>query len=124
MGANGENPQRVLSGPAGDLFAGVGCLRDPDRLLYGRLHPPGDHFDITAESLHRKTGQVTVAFSDPNITAGVVLPEGRLIYSRLEPPPNQGGFANLWEIGSTLGPVVPPASLDESRAGRVLTSAV
>ena len=96
MGANGENPQKVLSGPAGDVFGGLQFLGD--RLGYGRLHPAGDHADITVESLDRKTGQVTVAFSDPNITAGVFVPDGRLIYSHMEPPPNQGGFANLWEI--------------------------
>jgi hypothetical protein len=96
MGANGENPQKVLSGPLGDIFEGVQCLRDRSRLGYGRVHPAGDRFDLTVESLDRKTEHVAVALSDPKITAGVALPDGRMIYSRMEQP--YSASANLWEI--------------------------
>ena len=97
MGANGENPQKVLSGSTEDVFAAVQCLRDCGRLFYGRVHYFSDHVDITAESFDRKTAQVTVAFSDPYATAGVRLPDGRIIYSRLGST-RESGFANLWEI--------------------------
>jgi Tol biopolymer transport system component/predicted Ser/Thr protein kinase len=98
MGANGENPQKVLSGSAGDDFAAVQCSRDCGRLFYGRVHYADGGFDITIESFDRKTAQVTVAFSDPYITAGVRLPDGRFIYSRIESARYESGFANLWEI--------------------------
>jgi Tol biopolymer transport system component len=98
MGANGENPQKVLSGSTGDVFLVGQCLRDCGRLFYGRVHYAGGGFDATAEFLDRKTAQVTVAFSDPYATAGVWLPDGRIIYSRLESARYESGFANLWEI--------------------------
>jgi len=97
MGANGENPQRVLSSSAGEVFAAVQCSRDCGRLSYGRVHYAGGGLDVTVELFDRKTAQVTVTFSDPYITAGVRLPDGRFIYSHLESG-YESSFANLWEI--------------------------
>ena len=97
MGANGENPQKVLSGSQGDVFAAVQCLRDCGRLFYGRVHYTGGGFDIMLETFDCKAAQTTVAFSDPYITDGVFLPDGRIIYSRLESG-FESNFVNLWEI--------------------------
>ena len=97
MGANGEEPQRIVAGAEGDSFQGPLWFADGQRVAYARGHSVAGELAITVESHGVKTGQATTIFSDPRFTSGCLLPDGRMIYSVSEPPPKQND-ANLWEI--------------------------
>ena len=97
MGANGEEPQRIVAGAEGDSFQGPLWFADGQRVAYARGHSVAGELAITVESHGVKTGQATTVFADPRFTSGCLLPDGRMIYSVSEPPPKQND-ANLWEI--------------------------
>ena len=100
MGANGEEPRRIIPAAEGKWFGQPVWSLDGKRLYYGSFSAAG----INVVSFEFKTGQRTVFFSDPAATDGVLLPGGRAVYSRLEPPPNHAGTdMNLWEIKTDLG---------------------
>ena len=96
MGANGEEPKQVVAGTEGDSFPGVLWFPHGQRLLFGRLHLGPDEPKITIESCDLKGGERNVAISDVRLRGGSLLPDGRIIYSMEEPPPN--GSENLWEV--------------------------
>jgi Tol biopolymer transport system component len=97
MGANGEEPHRIVAGAEGDSFQGPLWFADGQRVAYARGHSVAGELAITIESLDLKTGQIATAFSDPRYTGGCLLPDGRMICSLSEPPPKQND-ANLWEL--------------------------
>jgi eukaryotic-like serine/threonine-protein kinase len=98
MRANGEEPHRIVAGSEGDGFPGALWFPNGQRLLYGRLHlGPDAAAKITIESRDLKGGPANVILSDLRLTGGCLLPDGRIIYSMAEPPPNDND-ANLWEI--------------------------
>ena len=97
MGANGEEPQRIVAGAEGDSFQGPLWFADGQRVAYARGHSVAGELAITVESHGVKTGQATTVLADPRFTSGCLLPDGRMIYSVSEPPPKQND-ANLWEI--------------------------
>jgi eukaryotic-like serine/threonine-protein kinase len=100
MGANGEEPRQIIAAAEGEFLAEPGWSPEGNRLGYGR----GSIAGISVESFEFKTGQRRVIFSDPSVAGGTMLPEGRLVYSLLEPPPiHNGTDMNLWEIKTDLG---------------------
>ena len=97
MGANGEEPRRIVAGAEGDSFQGPLWFADGQHIAYARGHSVAGELAITVEWHDVTTGRTTTVFSDARFTSGCLLPDGRMIYSVSEPPPKQSD-ANLWEI--------------------------
>jgi len=106
MGANGEDPRKIVTAEQGESFVGLVWSPDNRRIAYGRLRrgPTGTICDIATHDLN--AGQTTVILSDPKLAAGFGggfwwLADGRLIYSLGEIAPVFGPGptdTNLWEI--------------------------
>jgi DNA-binding winged helix-turn-helix (wHTH) protein/Tol biopolymer transport system component len=94
MASNGESPHRILAATNEDL-AGPVWGWDGKHLAYGRVFSDVDKVDTVVETLDLETGKITVSFSDPTITAGIPLPDGRLVYSRNEVISGQSGASLL-----------------------------
>lgn len=106
MGANGEDPHKIVTADQGEFLVSVVWSPDSRRIAYGRLRwgPAGAICNIASRDL--KTGQTAVILSDPKLAAGFGggfwwLADGRLIYSLGEAAPVFGPGptdTNLWEI--------------------------
>ena len=100
MGANGEEPRRIIVAAEGEFFVGTEWFPEGKRLGYGRYFATGLNF----ESFELKTGQRTASPADSSMRGAVLLTDGRFVYSLLELPPNHNGTdMNLWEIKIDLG---------------------
>jgi Tol biopolymer transport system component len=99
MGANGEEARRITVAPEGERFRGAWLLPNGQRLGYVSIH--FSPWNITLGLIDLKTGQTTVILSDPTLTGGSRLPDGRLILARGKEP--LWSDANLWEIRTDLG---------------------
>jgi len=111
MGANGEDPRKLFELKKGEGVGEVAWSLDGNRIATLVLRQPMEMqkhsigfwhpFDVSLESVDLKSGQVTPILSDSKLGVqdpGLCwLPDGRIIYSQLEPPPNQFE-SNLWEI--------------------------
>jgi len=98
MASNGESQHRILAATNEDL-AGPVWGWDGKHLAYGRVSSHVDKVDTIVETLDLETGKITVSFSDPSITAGIPLPDGRVVYSRTEVVSGQSG-ASLLEFNT------------------------
>jgi len=98
MAANGELPHRILVA-ANEYLAGPVWGWDGRHIAYGRVFSDSDKVDTVVETLDLETGKITVSFSDPEITSGIPLPDGRLVYSRNEVISGQPG-ASLLEFNT------------------------
>jgi len=94
MASNGESPHRILAATNEDLAAPVWGW-DGRHLAYGRVFSDVDKVDTVVETLDLETGKITVSFSDPDISSGIPLPDGRLVYSRNEVISGQSGASLL-----------------------------
>jgi DNA-binding winged helix-turn-helix (wHTH) protein/Tol biopolymer transport system component len=97
MAPNGEDAHKLVTV---DEHSGVGRVvwsPDGQRIAYQRFHWEPDKFQISVESCDLKGTQPGVLLSDPALIDFWWGPEGRLIYSRSEPQPNEKD-SNLWEI--------------------------
>jgi Tol biopolymer transport system component len=94
MAANGESPHRILV-TANEYLASPVWGWDGKHLAYGRVFSDVDRVDTVVETLDLETGKITVSFSDPDITSGIPLPDGRLVYSRNEVISGQSGASLL-----------------------------
>jgi DNA-binding winged helix-turn-helix (wHTH) protein/Tol biopolymer transport system component len=98
MAASGELPHRILVA-ANEYLAGPVWGWDGKHIAYGRVFSDSDKVDTVVETLDLETGKITVSFSDPEITSGIPLPDGRLVYSRNEVISGQSG-ASLLEFNT------------------------
>jgi DNA-binding winged helix-turn-helix (wHTH) protein len=96
MAANGELPHRILVA-AKEYLASPVWGWDSKHVAYGRVFSDVNKFDTVVETLDLETGKITVSFSDPDITSGIPLPDGRLLYARNEIISGQSG-ASLLEL--------------------------
>jgi DNA-binding winged helix-turn-helix (wHTH) protein/Tol biopolymer transport system component len=94
MAANGESPHRILVA-ANEYLAGPVWGWNGKQIAYGRVFSDVNKFDTVVETLDLETGKSTVSFSDPDITSGIPLPDGRLVYSRNEIISGQSGASLL-----------------------------
>jgi Tol biopolymer transport system component len=104
MGANGEDPHRVVVSEGDDTFHRTQFPWTGARVMYGRVHFVRDpsagagKLEVSAESCDREGRASAVVISDPGLRAGVNLPDGRFIYSLVADAWwNQGG-TSLWEV--------------------------
>jgi serine/threonine protein kinase/Tol biopolymer transport system component len=104
MGANGEQPRRIVSGMGRETFWQVGWSPDSRRVLWGVLRVGGGP-GAAIEAVALADGARTVVLKhSPRLFQnfrGVLpftwLPEDRLVFAQRELPPNQFS-SNLWEI--------------------------
>ncbi|MEK7406164.1 MAG: hypothetical protein AAB225_13750 [Acidobacteriota bacterium] len=97
--AAGREPRQLLAARPGYYFIeALAWSPDGRRIAFGRRSQAGDEFAI--ESLDLNTGRTAVILSDPKAgTFGAFCwaRDGRIIYARLEDPPNEKD-SNLWDI--------------------------
>jgi DNA-binding winged helix-turn-helix (wHTH) protein/Tol biopolymer transport system component len=98
MAANGESPHRMLFA-ANEYLVGPVWGWNGKRIDYGRVFSDANRFDTVVETLDLETGKITSSFSDPDITSGIPLPDGRILYSRNEVISGQFG-ATLLEFNT------------------------
>jgi DNA-binding winged helix-turn-helix (wHTH) protein/Tol biopolymer transport system component len=98
MAANGESPHQILVAPNEYLASPVWSW-DSKHIAYGRVFSDASKSDTVVETLDLETGKITASFSDPDITSGIPLPDGRLVYSRNEIISGQSG-ASLLEFNT------------------------
>ena len=95
MAANGQSQHRILAAAEHETLAGPVWNWDDKHLAYGRVFSNVDKFGVRVEILDLETGKTTVSFSDPDITAGTPLPDGRVVYARNEVLSGQPGASLL-----------------------------
>jgi len=119
MGANGEEPRKIVTADEGESLRSVVWSPDSRRIAFERSTAvqPGrrDRFGPAGvrcciESRDLKGGQLAVVLSDPKLAMGFGggfwwLADGRMIYSLGEPVPAYFGLTdtNLWEIRVDAG---------------------
>jgi len=97
MGANGEQPRRLIQGATGDRFLQVQWSPDGQRIAYMKSHSQGDKATTSIEVIPLAGGLSTKLLSDPGLRSFCWTADGRVIYSLQEPPPNNND-TNLWEL--------------------------
>ena len=106
MGAHGEDPRYVVFAPGDDTFWLVWWSADGRRLTFQRRHYSGKlDFGVAAadryherilESVDLETGTVTATMPDLGIESAAALPDGRILFLRLDPP-GSNISNDLWE---------------------------
>ncbi|HST12069.1 MAG TPA: hypothetical protein VLL05_16960, partial [Terriglobales bacterium] len=84
-------PHRILGAAENEDLVGPVWAWDGKHLGYGRVFSDLDKFGTRVETLDLETGKTIVSFSDPDITSGVTLPDGQIVYSRNEVISRQSG---------------------------------
>ena len=102
MGAQGEEPHRLVPGSEDDAFFWTAWSPDGQRIAYKRFHRTPERLECSIESRDLKGGQPILILSDPNLCGGSTkflwYPDGRFIYTIWD---KQG--ANLSEIRVDTG---------------------
>jgi Tol biopolymer transport system component len=100
MKANGEEPRKLLSvTPDRVHYSRLAWFPDSRRIAFAGAVQAGEAFAIRSYDLD--TGRTRVILSDPKCGDFCLTKNGRIVYSRLEDPPNQNS-ANLWEMSIDL----------------------
>src|SRR5208283_4506418 len=97
MGANGEDPRKLVSLDANSAFQAITWSPDGQRIAYLKFHHPPGGFEAFLESLDLRTGQPVLIFSDPRLRDFCWLRDDRIIFSKGELPPNESED-NFWQI--------------------------
>jgi serine/threonine protein kinase/DNA-binding winged helix-turn-helix (wHTH) protein/Tol biopolymer transport system component len=99
MGSQGDNPQRALALREGEWLHSVCWAPDGQRLAYVRVQRSTERYPTSIETCDLKGANRTVVTTDPDglLEDFCWLPDGRIVYSRVEPMESSG--ANLWQIG-------------------------
>jgi Tol biopolymer transport system component len=97
MATNGEDARKLVTVGEHSGVGRVAWSSDGQRIAYQRFHWEADKFEISVESCDLNGSQCVVILSDPELIDFWWGPEGRLIYSRSDPQPNEKD-SNLWEI--------------------------
>jgi serine/threonine protein kinase/Tol biopolymer transport system component len=98
MGAQGEDPRRLVAASEDDRFLLAAWSPDGQRVAYRRYSRTPDKENISIESRDLKGGQPTVIVSDPRLDQAFAwLPSGRFVYCMIEPD-SVWGENNLWEV--------------------------
>jgi DNA-binding winged helix-turn-helix (wHTH) protein len=97
IGARARVARNILSAGEADFLKEIEFSPDGRRLFYNLVHMGPDRYAIRTESVDLSGEHAAVLSSGPDITVGVILPDGRMIYARREQPPAGRDF-NLWVI--------------------------
>jgi serine/threonine protein kinase len=119
IGSQGDNPQKVLALGENESIVIVHWSPDGKRLGYLRTQRKSDAFLASIETFDLKTASRTVVLSaDRSLMDFCWLPEGRIVYARLEPP-----VASLWQIGIDIRvgkPLGKPDRIIQSAGARAI----
>jgi serine/threonine protein kinase len=106
MNARGEEPRNVVIAPGDDAFSLVLWAGDGRRLAFQRRHYSGKldlgvvvadrYYKRSLESVDLETGTVTASMPDLGIESAAALPDGRILFLRLDPP-GSNISNDLWE---------------------------
>jgi Tol biopolymer transport system component/DNA-binding winged helix-turn-helix (wHTH) protein len=104
--SDGEQARKIVGEP-GDIFGSVAWSPDGRRLAFVRYryHPGAYEGYVSIAVCDPTTKETNITLSDLKLGDALAwAPDGRLIYSLAEPPPNQSG-SNLWAVplDSTTG---------------------
>jgi Tol biopolymer transport system component len=97
MDSNGENPRRLVQGSSGDRFLQVQWSPNGQRVAALKSHNEGDKPNTALEVVPMIGGDATTILSAPGLRSFCWSSDRRIIYSMLEPPPNDNE-SNLWEL--------------------------
>jgi Tol biopolymer transport system component len=99
MDIRGDNPQEVFALEGKQRFNSVHWSPDGQRLAYLRVQAAPDIYGSSIETCDLKGANRTVVVPDtePWLRDFCWLPDGRIVYSRLESPDSDDD--NLWQIG-------------------------
>ncbi|HEV2489135.1 MAG TPA: hypothetical protein VGT03_04960 [Candidatus Acidoferrales bacterium] len=97
MDGNGENPRRLIQGSSGDRFLQVEWSPDGRRVAVLNSHNEGDKPSTALEAVPMTGGDASTLLSAPGLRSFCWSSDRRIIYSMLEPPPNDND-SNLWEL--------------------------
>jgi Tol biopolymer transport system component len=104
VSSDGEQARKIIS-ETGEMFGSVVWSPDSRRLAFVR-YGPGAHEEYASIVVcNPATKETNVILTDLTLGEALVwAPDGRLIYSLADPPPNQSG-SNLWamRLDSTTG---------------------
>jgi serine/threonine protein kinase/Tol biopolymer transport system component len=103
MGANGEEPRKILTADEGESLGFVVWSPGSRRIAYERVRLGVEGFRSRIENCDLKGGQPAIVVSDPRLATQFGgfwwLADGRLIYSVAEGMPLFGlADTNLWEV--------------------------
>ena len=97
MGANGESPKKLLQGAPGDRLLQLQWSPNGERIAYLKSHPGSEMSKTSVESLPLAGGISTTFLAAPALSSFCWSSDGRIIYSMVEPPPNDKDM-NLWAL--------------------------
>jgi Tol biopolymer transport system component len=97
MGANGENPKRLLAGALGDHFLQIQWSPDGKHITYLKSRSDGTKSETEIQAVPLSGGISSTLFTAPALSSFCWSSDGRVIFSMLEPPPNDRDM-NLWEV--------------------------
>jgi Tol biopolymer transport system component/DNA-binding winged helix-turn-helix (wHTH) protein len=98
MGIQGDNPRKILAVGGKESLYSVHWSPESQRLAYMRSHDADPISQLSIETCDLKGENPTlVVAADPLLRSFYWLPEGRLIYARLDSLGSSDG--NLWQVG-------------------------
>jgi len=97
MGPNGENPKKLLQGASGDRFLQLQWSPNGERIAYLKSHTGSEKSETSVETMPLTGGISTTFLAAPALRSFCWSSDGRIIYSMLEPPPNDKDM-NLWAL--------------------------
>jgi Tol biopolymer transport system component len=99
MGSQGDNPKRALALGEGAWLYSVHWAPDGQRLAYLRLQRSPERYSASIETCDLKGANRTVVTTDQDglLQDFCWLPDGRIVYSRMESVDSND--ENLWQIG-------------------------
>jgi len=97
VSSDGEQARKIISEP-GEMFGSVVWSPDSHRLAFVRYGPGGQEEYVSIAVCDPATKETNVILTDLMLGDALAwAPDGRLIYSLADPPPNQSG-SNLWAV--------------------------
>jgi serine/threonine protein kinase/dipeptidyl aminopeptidase/acylaminoacyl peptidase len=99
MGPDGEDPRRIASADPGTEYTALNWSPTGQRLLYVLEKVVTDKSpELKIETCNLDGGQRTVVLSDLRLMSDITwLPDGRVLFTLREPPPNKKDV-NIWAI--------------------------
>ena len=97
MSADGGQARVLIKPEEGDHLFSPTWFLNGNRILYAKFRTTNGESTLAIESRDLKGGDPVVLLSNPRLTDFTLGPNGRLIYSVRELPPNQYD-SNLWEL--------------------------
>lgn len=97
MGADGENPKKLLQGAPGDRFLQLQWSPDGKRIAVLNSHTQGDESKEILEAVPVSGGNASTILSLPGLRSFCWSSDGRIIYS-LDETPSDDKDTNLWEV--------------------------